>query len=324
MRFRYLVQLGLLSAAVALGAGCIEDEDPPIKFDHHNIPQDFGPQTLPPPILDLGSIPQTTCQSEVGIIGTTQPGFNVYAVGGAGSGIKAADSSGRFCLPVSLNADQVNAISVYATDPNSGQQSTAATVTVTHQSSPECQTVILDGGITPDPENVALKATASSKEPPVTGTTNAVIDGNPSTTAHWDSNNWVPWNSYDGWVSLKLEKPTSISKIVVKWRDDYNAAEKHFGADYKVMMSATPEAGDPQEGGVWTTLETVASGDGGDDVFEYKNTQPIALHVAIWMEYDGASGSWDEQFVLAEVEVYDTPASNPQPPPPPGVCAGAF
>ncbi|MBW2731247.1 MAG: discoidin domain-containing protein [Deltaproteobacteria bacterium] len=325
MRSRYLVQPGLLMAAFALGAGCLGDgTDPPSTHDLSR-PMD-GPVQLAAPNIERGSIPTITCQGEVGVIGSTQPGFNVYATGGASSGITTANSSGRFCLPVSLNRDQLNTINVYATDPQTGHLSAPATLDVTHRSSSDCQTPILDGGVAPDPENVALEAEVTSMEPPKTGMVSALNDGNPSTFALWESDQWVPFLAYDGWVKLTLKKPTAISKIILRWRDNYSSVEKYFGADYKIMVSLTADAGDPQDGGVWTTLKTVKAGDGGEDALEYRDNQPMALHIALWLQFDGETGvtSYDELFALAEFEVYDTPGSTSQPPPTPGVCAGAF
>ena len=311
--------------ALALLAGCLDGpaENPPLRLDTPAVHRDGGGDpNVPPPVIDTAAIPGQTCEERIAIAGTARPGSTVFSSGGGGSAIgTAAAGSGRFCLEVYLSPNQANVIEVRAQD--GASVSLPATVRVQHVYKANCAGGAGgDAGVGVEEKNLALWAPVEAIERPASGAAEAITDGNRDTVAMWSGSDWL--DGWDGWVKLSLDQGSTISRVVVVWRDDRNSTDKYFASDYRLLFSdatdaPTPSLSDP----AWRQIQSVVGGNGGIDEFTLAGSaQPTARHVALWLESDGET-NLDEHFAIAQIEVWGRPTASTGPPPvKPGVCAG--
>jgi hypothetical protein len=299
--------LPLLLLAVSCG---FDDAQPPnqILYDGGaaQLPGADGASTLAPPIPD--PVASSVCATSVAVQGSATAGSNVIVYGGALSTLSttAHPTTGRFCLDVELVPDSENTLRLMAQDPTLGMSS-AVTVKVTQQSS--CKDDATAPQVDPPKsKNVALGSSATSKDKPKEGNLGLLTDGDSKTFVQvgmdcpW-YNPKCPFDSYNGWVSISLGKLYLLDHIVVRWKD----SSGDFGKEYKVLVSSMTNPGDPDpKNGYWTKVAEVDSGDGGSDSFAVKGSKVYAQHVALWLEFDGATSA-GETFSIGEVEVWDVP-----------------
>ena len=301
-----------LGALVALMGCGLEDPKNP-RGEHSDAGvvggDGGGGGAVPRPIIEMPTSGSNTCQDKVAIVGTAAKGASVFAVGGASTSGVATDahpSTGHFCLPVDLKKGQSNTIEVRAQDPEKGL-SEPAVLTVVHSGCTQRDDVKPPTTPTRESMNVAIGAQGKAKDTAKQGNETFLTDDKPSTVAIYGGG-WA-WADYDGWVKIKLDKPTPINKVVVKWRD-----RKGSGGSYGKVYSlwfGIGDTGDPSKtNGKWfqpTERCNVTDGDGGDDVFEFKTNKPTADSIALFLNHDGADWTWEETFAIAEIYVYDEP-----------------
>jgi len=303
-----LLLIGLVSL---VGCGFDEASSPtppilPHDTDAGPVESDATPQQMQPPVPD--PLAASVCTDSVAVQGTALAGASVVVFGGATHiSTDANPVTGRFCLDVPLVKSSVNTLRIHAQDPILGM-SDPVTRTVTH--SGNCGDDVTNP--TPDPpksKNVALGATGKASEVADEGNEGFLTDGDDKTFARYSGGN--AWFAFNGWVYIKLDKVYSLDKIVVRWADPNG----DYGAQYKVMVSSMSDPGDPNtKNGYWTNVADITSGDGGVDSFDLKSSKPIAQYVALYLEQDGDSWTWTETFSIAEIEVWDSPASTPTSP----------
>ena len=314
----------LLPAALSVGCG-VDDQGPPVVPGEHpgteqpgsTDPNGSQPKgELLPPSLD--QTPSTVCSETIGIRGSAAPGTSVFAHGGrATSGIAtdANPTTGRFCLPIPLKLDDENKIEVYVQDTN-GAVSKAVERTIRHTSDTSaCADSTQRPPSTPagdaEPDNIALGASGDSEPTPDKGNNDFLTDGKSDTVAIFEGGDFYwPWGDLNGWVSIPLEKPTQLSKVVVRWRDKEGDEDEYYGEEYKLLVSKLSDPGKPNiDNGKWKILEEVTDGDGGEDSFDLSNYNEHVRHVALWLQQDGTYKvlGWTEVFAIAEIEVWDVP-----------------
>lgn len=281
------------------------------------------PEKVDPPIIDAG-LASTTCAATIGVSGQAGPGLTVFATGGAAASGISTDVhpvTGRFCLPVTLKPG-FNTLDLRVQDPVLGL-SDAVTVNVQLDDCNGKDDTTPDAPAQPDPRNIALGAPARAMEAPSKGNFGFLTDDKASTSATFGGGAWYcPWCDYSGWVAVKLDKVYKLSEIKITWRDTKYTSDKYFGKAYKVLVTSVGEPTDPNlDDGIWVEVGTVTDGDGGLDTFDLKNTQPLAQHVALWLQQDGGT-SWNETFAVAEIEVWDAPDKVAPPQTNTEVCAG--
>lgn len=321
--------LATLLVAVVAAAGCTVGDDPFGTNDSQPAPGDagVGDASLTVPQLDPG-LPRTSCAKTVAIRGHAQPGATVFAVGGeatAGSTDEANRTTGKFCIPVALQKGVTNKIEVRAQHPALGV-SPPAIIHITHRTN--CDTTKDDVSGTKktasatSSHNVAQGQGVKSKDTPESGTNSSVTDGDKSSYVTFKGGGgWKFWQSYDGWVSIRLDKVYGLKKVIVRWKDSSGSGSA-YGKEYRVLVSGVSKPGDPSlDGGDWQEIKHVSDGDGGKDVLEFGGKTPVAQHVAIWLQYDGAN-SISETFRLSEVEVYNTVDKTTSFPQQTSVCSG--
>ncbi len=336
----WVVFMALIALIVQLSAGCLDESGPGIPTaDQRVIPHDGAPPDagLPPPILELGSIPNVICGDEVGVIGRATKGVSIIVRGGSSaSGVigEASPTDGRFCVVTKLRPNVVNNLQVVAHDPNLGF-SRPAMVAVKQENctgNGEFKDAgVGDAGVS---RNVALSMQGKSKETPEKGNHGFLTDGDTSTWVMWKgSANWYcGWCDYGGWAMISLDQLYEVERIVVRWRDSAGNG-RDYGKEYKLLYTAVSEPPDPNlDDGYWTVAKSITEGNGGTDSFDLKSIgNPLMKHVALWFQQDerpfyqesGIKGTVDESFAVAEIEVYDKPKTGGGPPPPPSnACQG--
>lgn len=326
MRYRVLIFMLLISSVSA----CLDDPKAT------NPKYDQGPvndsQVVPPdmPLLDRSVIPSETCNDEVGIVGTATPGITIIISGGASSGGnigQAHPSTGKFCIPVKLNTDQLNTLTVIAHDPVKGE-SKAATVSILQRSCAIDAGLPIDSGSTS--ENIVLGKTAKTY-PGITiisGTVDNVTDGDPNTKVHIQRD--FSFSDNDPWIIFSFDTVKEISKIVVRWGARQGDDEEYYGQEYAILYSnlAEPQDDPSLTSAEWQQLivydKDVNPGDGDIDELSFNGTskpRPTLRHIAIYLQSDGEWLSYNENFYLNEVEVWDFQSSTTVPQPT-NVCQG--
>jgi|GEM_PF-2758786 hypothetical protein len=269
-----------------------------------------------PPTVD--PVASGMCGSSAPISGTAEPGVAIIIRGGSATGGTSTDphpQTGRYCADVPLTAGQSNTLQLQALAAD-GQLSETVTITVLQK---DCSASgngdTGSGSTTPedDSRNVALGAEVKSLESPKLNNGTFVTDGSETTFALYEGQkSWGVWDS-PTWITLKMDAVHIINKIVVRWRDSKGVGDEYYGADYKVLVSSESNPGDASiTNGRWVEVGTKTGGVGGTDIFYLQTTQPLAQHVALWLEADGG---WSnvEQFAIAEVEVWNKPLTSSQP-----------
>jgi hypothetical protein len=309
----------LVLALILLAASCgAPDESPPPRTDSGNVRTDGGGTQKPnPPILD--PVPSTLCGPTAPIRGTAKPGATVFAMGGLETSGVTKDtnpSTGRFCMDVRLKMGASNVIEVRVHDPVLGDSDPAV---ITVQQS-DCKDPDPDPTPTPKPTNVALGLKGHASKTADEGNEGFLTDGN-ATTAVTYSGYRTPFTCCANiWVTMKLAKLTEVSKIVVKWLD----GTSNYADDYKVLVSAVSDPGDPNlDNGYWTIVKSYdGSGAGGTETVDLSSTKPPAQHVALWLNHQQGFWHMAETFTIAELEVWDSPKSTgPNPTTPTNTCA---
>lgn len=273
-----------------------------------------APLAPKPPVVDA-TVATTTCAEQIAVTGTAKPGTTVFVVGGAAAAGVSTDThpqSGAFCLPVTLRLGQ-NALELRAQDPLAGI-SEAASLNVQRDDCDATGGGESTQGPTQTPSrNVALGQQVDSKDTPKKGNNGFVVDDKGSTGAIYEGG----WGTaaYGGWVRVKLDKIYKLDKLVIRWGSPY-------GKEYKLLISSMTDPPQPNlDDGLWTVVASRTSGKGGSDTIDLGSTQPLAQHVALWMEQDGNDWTWSETFDLRELEVWDAPEkANALPPAPANVC----
>lgn len=295
-----------LSFSLIVGCGLSDPQPPTIRADS-GVPQtdSQGQTKMQRPTVD--PLPPSACADTIPLMGNAPSGSSVFVIGGGTSGL-ATDAhpvTGRFCLDVPLKKNAMNHFEVRAQDPILGM-SEPEMVSVSHST---C------GDDVPDPtpnevpsSNVALGAQGTESESPDEGNLGFLTDGKTSTTVTYSGG--YGWGDFSGWASIKLDKVYMASKVVVRWRDGQSSGGNNYGQKYAVLYSSMSDPGDPDlKNGYWTVIE-VDSGNGGEDLFDLKDSKPLIRHIAVWMKQDGASWTWTETFSISEIEVWDVPQQN--------------
>jgi len=294
-----------ISLSLMIGCG-MEEIQPPMVQTDSGVPKldTQSTQTLQKPMVD--PLPNTACGDSVPIQGTAPAGASVFIVGGGTSGLAtdANPTTGRFCLDAPLKKGAINNFEIRAQDPDKGM-SEPVKVTVT-------QSACKDDAPKTTPEqpkskNVALGVTGTSSKTASEGNEGFLTDGKTSTYAKY-SGGWGT-GDFGGWVSIKLDKLYMLEKILVTWKDSAGSGGD-YGSDFSVLYSSMSDPGDPDlKNGYWTVVDK-KNGQGGTDTIDLKSSKPLVRHVAVWMKQDGNSWTWSETFSIAEIEVWDAPASS--------------
>lgn len=325
----------LISGSLALAACGLGADGPPdrARIDNQGTSPTDGTSTVSQaavtPMLDPTSSGNPACGTHVAVTGQAQPGVTVIADAPAGQATaQASTQSGRFCLAVPVQPGQPNRIAVSSIHPETGA-SNPAYVTVTPatscaqagrpvttsavSSSATSGTGSSGGADTP----VRIVQVRTSEENPKEGTEAALTDGDRATHVHYAPFG-LPWEarSDEMWIWLSFDRPRLLSKLIIHWREGagsgYNYAEKYLVA----VSSDTNNPGSPPPppsgtgsplgataGQHWTYIRREADEKGGEDLVDLTGSQPVAQHVALWLESD-ASISAAEHFDIAEIEAY--------------------
>lgn len=328
MRIRH--RLGILVISAATLAACGIGQAPPIPYTppggyggsggHGGTggtggtdePKDQAPA---PPIVD--PVAAGTCGSSAPISGTAVPGVAIIIRGGSATGGTSTDphpQTGRYCADVPLNKGQNNSLQLQALGAD-GQLSAVVSITVMQKDCSASGNGDTGSGSEPvdDSRNVALGAEVKALENPTLNNGTFITDGSETTFALYEGQkSWYGWDE-PTWVTLKVDAVHIINKIVVRWRDSKGVGKGYYGRDYRVLVSSESNPGDASiSNGRWVEVGTKSGGVGGTDIFYLQTTQPLAQHVALWLEADGATTNV-EQFALAEVEVWNKPLTSSQP-----------
>jgi len=291
--------------------GCTADDPPTNTFDT-SVPPDVtipdAPQGCPPPsslTVALDTYPDPTCYPLQPFRGTAAGADRVVAQGGAGAALPVTvGSDGRFCIEVLLSPDSLNSITFSPVDAN-GCPGQALVRTIEHKTcaQPDAGATVI---------NVAQGAAVVTESTPSKGQNGDMVDGKTETVVEY-TGGWG-WTDANIWVGIALGQPVELQKIVVRWRDSKGSG-CDYGGSYKIATSAYSDPGKMDlNSGMWTLLQEISAGDGGDDSFDLSSSKPLAQHVALLLQGNGCNG-WSETFAIAEVEVW---AKNPATPLPPG------
>lgn len=309
---RLALCLGLMTIISACG---LPEERPPyIDKKDKGVPTHDGAPPLEKPTLNR--LKSTVCVDTIPLQGTAQPGVDVIISGGQlGSSVYVVADlrSGQFCKDVPLKKNELNIFEARVIDSEQGT-SEPATAQTTHEDTCE------DNPDDPDPEpkNIALGLIPKSSKAPKLHKASNLTDGDPTTYTVYED---YDWGNYSVWLTFGLEQVTPLEQVVIHWRD-YQGSGTDFGTNYKVLVSTFSDPGDPQpeaSSGTedkWTTVGDVSNGDGcrggtcGMDVFELAQLELQVRHVALWLIYDDDTG-FAETFAIGEIEIFETPESNP-------------
>ncbi|QJW35823.1 discoidin domain-containing protein [Cellulosimicrobium protaetiae] len=137
-----------------------------------------------------------------------------------------------------------------------------------------------DGGGNEDDDSLALGRPVTASSIDEAGhEAEMAVDGNAGT--RWSS----AWNDPE-WIAVDLGASYDLSKVVIDW-------ETAYGSGYEIQTSS--------DGETWTTVRTVADGDGGFDELDVAGT---GRYVRLYLTERATQ--WG--FSLYELEVYGTPA----------------
>jgi sugar phosphate isomerase/epimerase len=136
-----------------------------------------------------------------------------------------------------------------------------------------------DGGGGEDEDSLALGRPVTASSIDEAGhEAEMAVDGNAGT--RWSSE----WNEPE-WIAVDLGASYDLSRVVIDW-------ETAYGSGYEIQTSP--------DGETWTTVHTVADGDGGFDELDVTGTgRHVRLHLT------ERATQWG--FSLYELEVYGTP-----------------
>lgn len=308
-RLGSLLAVGFLLAAIGCGMG--DDGPPGTHRDSGQVPTSDGPVgQLTPPVLDPWD--KEVCGDSVPIQGRVPVGSEPVVSGGLSHKPPSANpSTGRFCVDVFLNKKSVNTLQIFSF--KAGQMSDPVTIKVTHK---DCKNEFPKDPPKPQPKMVSQGAKVTSSSTPKSGNVTMLTDGKSSASAVFE---FYDWGGTTAWVLVKLDKLYEIDKVVVRWRDSKGSGS-HYGTKYQVLIAQKPTTDPNLTDGIWVPKSTVTDGDGGNDVFDYKNSKSLTQNIAIWLEENGGTGLW-ETFALTEIEVWTTPAGTTVPPPKYKTCA---
>jgi hypothetical protein len=318
MRTLFVVNIAIMGMVAACGLERPEqrplpevpkESDPSGKTDpqtpgHGTDPGSTTPQATQIPTVDQP--PATVCTSSVAIQGSAGAGASVVVFGGAyTTPPKDVDpTTGHFCIDVPLKEGQANQLEVRAHYSAAGKLSDPRTVSVTHTTcTDKPDDAEPDKPKAPERTNVALGLVGKSSEAPALNNESYITDNKTSTFVEY--NGGYGWGDYNGWVAIKLSKLVKLDEIVVHWRDTKGGTDEYFGVAYQVLVSPEANPGDPSlTTGHWVSLRQVTDGDGGVDKFDFSGQQPLAQHIALWLQQDGSGWTWTETFAISELEVW--------------------